>query len=52
MEPVDVGTKKNDYILTHKCQVCGAVAHCTVTKDDDIKALEELTAALVKKRLF
>lgn len=52
MEPVNLELKNGRYILTHKCQKCGAEKHCKTSPQDDINALTKLSESLVKKTFF
>jgi rubrerythrin len=52
MEPIDLEAGKNDFILIHRCQKCGALSRCKTAKNDSIEALTKLSEALVKRKLF
>lgn len=52
MEPINLELLNGKYILTHKCEKCGAETKCKTNKEDSINALTELTNTLVKKTFF
>ena len=52
MEPVNLELKKGEYILTHKCEKCGAEKRCKTSASDNIKALTMLSERLVKNNFF
>jgi hypothetical protein len=52
MEPVNLELKNGEYILTHRCEKCGAKKRCKTNVNDSITALTELTNTLVKKTFF
>ncbi len=39
MEPVGVETRGNDYVLTHRCVVCGYEQKNKIAKEDDTNTL-------------
>ncbi len=52
MEPVGLEIKKTSYILTHKCEKCGAERRNHTVESDNIDALTKLSETLAKKALF
>ncbi|MDR0967397.1 MAG: RNHCP domain-containing protein [Rickettsiales bacterium] len=43
MKPVSIETKKNGFIITHKCEKCRKIAHCKSAENDDMNAIIELS---------
>ncbi len=43
MEPVLVEKEKNDYVLTHKCIICGGIKRNKVQKEDDFDKVIDLS---------
>jgi hypothetical protein len=52
MEPVNLEVEKGEYILTQKCQKCGAEKRCRTSEKDEISALTALSERLVKNIFF
>ena len=52
MEPTDLELKSGQYILTHKCQICGTITKCKTSVNDDIKTLTSFSETLAKSALF
>jgi hypothetical protein len=52
MQPVDLQMEKDTYIIVQECQKCSAIKRCRAVENDQVEALEALSAALVKKKLF
>ena len=52
MEPVGLEKVKDDYILTHQCQKCGARRRNHAADNDNVDALIKLSETLAKKAMF
>ncbi|MBL8029691.1 MAG: RNHCP domain-containing protein [Candidatus Doudnabacteria bacterium] len=51
MEPIHVEYRKGEYILTHKCLICGQTRKCKTSPEDSIETLAKLSESLAKKAL-
>ena len=52
MQPVGLELKSDQYILIHKCKICGTTKKCKASADDDITSLIKLSETLAKNTIF
>jgi hypothetical protein len=52
MQPVGLQNNHGNFLLTHRCVVCGFESKCKSAPKDDINALTQLSETLAKKTFF
>jgi len=45
MEPISVASKKDSYVIVHRCVVCGYEKNNETNKSDDVEALIAIVSA-------
>jgi hypothetical protein len=51
MEPVDIYLRKQDWIITHRCQTCGKKRNNRVLENDNFEEVIKLEKAINEKKI-